>query len=124
MNTQIESMLPPLSSLDRRKLRAKAHALVPVVMISAAGPTPSVIAEIGRALAAHELIKIRAFSDVRSEREAWLVTICESLAAAPVQHIGKILVIYRPQSESEGKKAGASAKRRRSPRKTKKQMLA
>jgi RNA-binding protein len=112
-----------LSSPERRDLRAKAHALTPVVMIGSAGPTPAVIAEIGRALDAHALIKIRAFSDERDEREAWLKTLCESLGAAPVQHIGKVLVIYRPlPPESERK--GKPAARRSGPRKTKKQMLA
>jgi putative YhbY family RNA-binding protein len=113
-----------LSSSERRKLRAKAHALEPVVMISAAGPTAAVIAEIERGLVAHELIKIRAFSDSRSERESWLNTISESLAAAPVQHIGKILVVYRPRPPGGEQRAGKARVRRPVPRKTKKQMLA
>ena len=54
-----------LSPGERRSQRAKAHGLAPVVMISAAGPGPAVIAEVERALSAHELIKIRAFSDER-----------------------------------------------------------
>jgi RNA-binding protein len=113
----------PLSSTERRDLRAKAHPLTPVVMISAAGPTPAVIAEIGRALDAHALIKIRAFSDDRDQRESWLKAVCESLGAAPVQHIGKVLVIFRPLPPDSERK-GKPAARRSGPRKTKKQMLA
>jgi RNA-binding protein len=110
-----------LSPGERRAQRAKAHNLTPVVMISAAGPGPTVIAEVERALNAHELIKIRAFSDEREEREAWLHALCESVTAAPVQHIGKILVIYRPKPPEE--KRARAAKRPPGPRKTKKQML-
>jgi putative YhbY family RNA-binding protein len=110
-----------LSPGERRAQRARAHRLTPVVMISAAGPGPAVIAEVERALAAHELIKIRAFSDERDERDAWLNAICESVTAAPVQHIGKVLVIYRPRPPQE--KRAVSAKRPPGPRKTKKQML-
>jgi putative YhbY family RNA-binding protein len=112
-----------LSSSERRKLRAKAHALGPVVLVGAAGPTAAVIAEVERALAAHELVKIRAQSDARSEREAWLGKVCESLAAAPVQHIGRMLVVYRPRPQNHDLAAGTAGKRRRDPRKTKKQML-
>jgi RNA-binding protein len=112
-----------LSAAERRDLRAKAHTLTPVVMIGAAGPTPAVIAETGRALDAHALIKIRALSDERDEREAWLKTLCEGLEAAPVQHIGKMLVIYRPLPPEKERK-GKPGARRSGPRKTKKQMLA
>lgn len=119
----MENMLT-LTSSQRRALRAKAHGLAPVVMVSAAGPGASVLAEIARALAAHELIKIRAFSDDRDERESWLAAICEGLGAAPVQHIGKVLVLYRPQPQAdERERARAAGARRRGPRKTKKQML-
>lgn len=114
-----------LSPSERRNLRAKAHVLEPVVMIGAGGPTSTVVAEIDRGLTAHELIKIRAFSDTRSEREAWLNTICEGLGAAPVQHIGKVLVVFRPAPpDSKRGSGGKTNPRRRVQRKTKKQMLA
>jgi len=114
-----------LTSSDRRRLRASAHALAPVVMISASGLTEALFAEIERGLAAHELIKIRAFSDERGERVAWMRAICERLGAAPVQHIGKILVAFRPRPADAERHhaAGKGAARRKGPRKTKKQML-
>lgn len=84
---------------QRRYLRSLAHPLKPVVMIGAAGLTEAVLREASRALAAHELIKIRVQNDDRAEREAFLQAICEALDATPVQHIGKLLLIYRP-SES------------------------
>jgi len=80
---------------ERRALRAKAHHLEPVVMIGHAGLTPSVIHEIDVNLQAHELIKVRVLSDEREQREGLLSQICEQTGAEPVQHIGKLFVLYR-----------------------------
>ena len=84
-----------LSSDRRSALRARAHALNPVVMISEAGLSPGVVAEIERSLKSHELIKIRVFGIERLARAALLAEICMKTGAQPVQHIGKILVVYR-----------------------------
>ena len=81
---------------QRRELRARAHALNPVVSISQNGLSESVMQEISTSLDSHELIKIRVFSDDRDVREQYLASICEQLGAAPVQHIGKLLVVWRP----------------------------
>ena len=70
------------------------------------------------ALRAHGLIKVRMFSDDRETREAALAALAEELNAAPVQHIGKILVVYQPQEEEPEKKP---AKRKGKPL-TKKQL--
>jgi putative YhbY family RNA-binding protein len=86
-----------LSADERRALRARAHGLNPVVSISEKGLTEAVLKEIDVSLSAHELIKVRVYGDDREQREAWLAEICTTLAAAPVQHIGKLLVIWRPQ---------------------------
>ena len=112
-------MMLELTSAQRRELRARAHPLHPVVMLSDAGPGPAVLNEIDRNLSSHELIKIRVFSGVRETRETLLRKICDTLSAAPVQHIGRILVVYRPQpadAEANTKKARS---RRKPPRHTK-----
>ena len=84
-----------LSPLQRKTLKARAHRLAPVVLIGDKGLTDAVMKEIDVSLKAHELIKIRIASDDRVQREAFLESICEALDAAGVQHIGKILVVYR-----------------------------
>jgi len=89
-----------LSPIERKKLKARAHALNPIIHLGNKGLTEAVIAEIGRALAAHELIKVRAGSMERDAREAALAEICAKLAAQPVQHIGKVLVLYRQKPEA------------------------
>jgi len=69
-------------------------------MIGNAGLTEAVLKEIALTLKTHELIKIRVMSDDRALRESMLESICTQLDAAPVQHIGKILVIYKPNPEA------------------------
>ena len=89
-------MKPPPSS-EIRALRAKAHHLHPVVIIGQHGLTPAVLHEIDVALLAHELIKIRVGSDARDERDRLLERICAEMDAAAVQHLGKVLTVWRPK---------------------------
>jgi putative YhbY family RNA-binding protein len=93
--------MTPLSAKRRSELRAQAHALNPLVIIGDKGLTDEVIAEIDRSLKAHELIKVRASSAAREQRDVWLETICERLAAHAVQQIGKVFVLYREKPEEE-----------------------
>lgn len=90
-----------LTPLERSELRAEAHALKPIVLIGEAGLTPSVLKEINLSLNSHGLIKVRVFGDDRDARIAMYETICSELDAAPVQHIGKLLVIYRTKLEGK-----------------------
>ncbi|MFN8770206.1 MAG: ribosome assembly RNA-binding protein YhbY [Neisseriaceae bacterium] len=76
-------------------LKALAHNLDPVVMVGDKGVTESVIKEIGRNLAAHELIKIRVLGADRDYRSNLIKDICDKTNSIIVQHIGKILVIYK-----------------------------
>ena len=88
-----------LTPAERRALRARAHHLHPVIMIGEAGLTPAVLKEIDIALKSHELIKVRAPGADRAARGTLLDKISAALDASPVQHIGKILVIFRPRPE-------------------------
>ncbi len=94
-----------LSSNERRALRARVHSLHPVVSISQNGLSESVVKEVNASLASHGLIKIRVYHDDREVREHFLATICEQLDAAPVQHIGKLLVIWRPPADKPAQAA-------------------
>lgn len=86
-----------LTPAERKEQRAAAHHLDPVVMVGGDGLTPAVVKEADAALNAHGLIKVRVFSDDRTAREAMLAQLCDELSAAPIQHIGKLLVLWRPQ---------------------------
>ena len=85
-----------LTTLERKQKRAEAHHLSPVVAVGHEGATAAVRREIDAALAAHGLVKVRVFSDDRAAREALLAELSSTLGAAPVQHIGKLLVLWRP----------------------------
>ncbi|KVD35501.1 RNA-binding protein [Burkholderia ubonensis] len=100
-----------LSPAERSALRSEAHALKPVVLIGAEGLTDAVLKEIKVHLDAHQLIKIRVFGDERDKRIAIYDEICDRLNAAPIQHIGKLLVIWRPEeaapAPARGRRSGA-----------------
>lgn len=88
-----------LTPAQRREHRANAHHLDPVVLIGGDGLTPAVQKEVDAALNAHGLIKVRVFSDDRAGREQIYQTLADALDAAPIQHIGKLLVLWRSQPE-------------------------
>ena len=94
-----------LTPETRRALRARTHGLNPVVSIAENGLTETVIKEIDVCLKSHELIKIRVYCDDRALRESYLAEICSTLGAAPVQHIGKLLVVWREDADSKAKKS-------------------
>ena len=84
-----------LDPTQRRNHRAAAHHLHPVAAIGQDGLSAAVLKEVDAALAVHGLVKVRANSADRAEREGWLQRLADELDAAPVQHIGKLLVLWR-----------------------------
>ncbi len=90
-----------LTPAQRKDHRSEAHHLDPVVMVGGDGLTANVKKEVDAALNAHGLIKVRVFSDDRVAREAMFQTLADELSAAPIQHIGKLLVLWRPMPEKE-----------------------
>ncbi|MCX7099323.1 MAG: ribosome assembly RNA-binding protein YhbY [Methylococcales bacterium] len=83
-----------MNPADKKKLRAQAHTLKPVVMIGQSGLTPAVLAEIELALNSHELIKVKIRAE-REERKLITEKIQADTGAEPIQSIGQIAVIYR-----------------------------
>jgi RNA-binding protein len=94
-------MSAALSSRDRSRLKARAHALEPVVRVGQAGATPQVVAEVNRALAAHELIKVSVAADDRDDRAAIGDELARLTDAAVVHRVGKILILWRPKPEAD-----------------------
>jgi putative YhbY family RNA-binding protein len=90
-----------LTPAQRKVHRADAHHLDPVVMIGGDGLTPAVIKEANAALSAHGLIKIRVLGDDRAARELMYQALANELNAAPIQQIGKLLVLWRPMPAKE-----------------------
>ncbi len=90
-----------LTVQDRKQHRADAHHLDPVVMIGNDGLTDAVKKETDFALKAHGLIKVRVLAGEREARETMFNALCDELGAAPIQHIGKLLVLWRPKVAKE-----------------------
>ena len=89
-----------LTARERAHLKARAHALEPVVHIGHVGLTEAVVAEVERSLVAHELIKVRVVGPDRDERHAIFEAICARTDATAVQTVGKVMVLWRPNPEA------------------------
>ena len=92
-----------MNPIEKKKLKAQAHPLSPVVMIGQAGLTPAVINEINLALDAHELIKIKIRAE-RNERGTIKEQICNETQAELIQSIGQIAVFFRKKPKKKNKR--------------------
>ena len=86
-----------LSARERASLKARAHALEPAVTVGSAGVTDPLVAEVERALTAHELIKVKVGTDDRPDRVAVGDEICTRTGATAVHRVGKVLILWRPR---------------------------
>jgi RNA-binding protein len=79
----------------KKFLKARAHALKPVVITGQHGITSSVLNEINLALDHHELIKVRVNAADREERAELVEEIVRATEAVVIQAIGHVITIYR-----------------------------
>ena len=94
-------MPPTVTARDRARLKARAHSLEPLVHVGHAGATGQLVTEIDRALAAHELIKVKVTAPDRDERDAICQDIAARTGAVAVQRVGKVVVLWRPKPDDE-----------------------
>lgn len=90
-----------LTSRERAHLKARAHALEPVVHVGHAGLTTELAAEVDRALTAHELIKVRIGGDDREQRQALGSELAAETNATVVHRVGKVVILWRPRPPEE-----------------------
>lgn len=76
-------------------LRRLAHPLEPIFQVGKEGVSDNLVDQLGRALEARELIKIRVLRSAAEGEEEIGRTLTEELQADLVQSIGHILVLYR-----------------------------
>jgi RNA-binding protein len=105
----------PLTPADRSALRARAHALHPVVQIGHGGLSDGVVREIDASLKAHGLIKVKVAGEDRETREQLLADICAAVGAEPVQTIGRTLVLWREIAAPDADAATDKPRRPRRP---------
>ncbi len=101
-----------ITSQQRRALKSAAHSLKPVVKIGDKGLTESVLKEINLNLNAHELIKVHVAEEDKYDRNQILETICEQLNCAPISHMGRMLVLYRPDPKKQESESTTRAERK------------
>lgn len=83
-----------LTESQKRHLRGLAHHLKPVVWVGQHGLKDNVLAEIGLALDAHELIKVKVAAE-RDERTEIATAICGQTGADLIHSIGQMVVLFR-----------------------------
>ena len=88
-----------LTPRERAHLKARAHALGPVVQTGSAGVTDAVVTEVDRALTAHELIKVKLGVDDREARVSAGDELAARTGATVVHRVGKIAILWRPRPE-------------------------
>jgi len=88
-----------LSEKQKRYLRGLAHSLKPVVMVGQSGLSEAVLVELGLALDAHELVKVKVRTGDRNERSGLIDTLVEATGAELVQTIGQMAVLFRRNTE-------------------------
>lgn len=92
-------MANPLTTRERAHLKARAHALEPLVHVGSAGVTDALVAEADRALTAHELIKVKVATDDRAARAAMGDDIAARTGAIVVHRVGKVVILWRARAE-------------------------
>lgn len=83
-----------MNPIEKKKLKALAHPLNPVIMIGQAGLSDAVIKETNIALDVHELIKVKIRAE-RDDRREIAQQISAATGAELIQSIGQIVVLYR-----------------------------
>jgi putative YhbY family RNA-binding protein len=88
-----------LTPSQRARLKARAHALEPVVHVGQAGVSDTVVTEVDRSLTAHGLIKVRLAGADRDTRDELAQTLSDRTDATVVQQVGRVLVLWRPRPD-------------------------
>ena len=84
-----------LTGKQRRHLRALAHALRPIVQIGKGGVDAGLVAAVDRALADHELVKVKVGDGAGLERHAAADELASQTKSEVAQVLGNVVVLYR-----------------------------
>ena len=97
----------PISAVVKRRLRARAHGLKPVIIVGASGLSAGLMAALEQALDDHGLIKVRFNAEDRSARREMIAELCGASGAQLVQTIGHVAVLFR-EPEDKAQRAALS----------------
>lgn len=93
-------MQTPLTSKQKKFLRGLAHSIKPVVQVGKNGLSDPLVQEVDRALASHELLKIKVAGD-RDERDQVGSALAERLQAEIAGTIGGVVILFRRQDDPD-----------------------
>ncbi len=88
-----------LTNNQKKFLRARGHALKPIVMVGQHGLSESVLAELESTMTKHELLKIKIRAEDRDDRQKMIDEVINVTKAHLIQVIGSMMVIYRAFEE-------------------------
>ena len=88
-----------LSDRQKKHLRRLGHSLHPLVLVGQRGLTDGVVAELGRALHDHELVKVRARVGDRENRNSVLETLAGATGSEMVHQMGNVGLFYRKNNK-------------------------
>ena len=89
-----------LTAKQRQFLKAKAHAMKPLLQIGKAGVTPALIEELDRVVGIHELVKVKLNDNTFEDEKGVLAVLTEKVdGLLHVWTIGHTLILFRPSRE-------------------------
>lgn len=83
-----------MSTPSLRELKSQAQLLKPLAKLGKAGATPEFLAEFGKLLDHHRLVKLR-FEGFKEVRKTLSKELAEKTASTLVQQVGHTAVYYR-----------------------------
>lgn len=84
-----------LTTEQKKHLRTLGHQLNPIIMVASNGLSENIQLETDRALADHELIKVKFTVGDRQLKRDLIKELCQIVEATLVQEIGNIALLYR-----------------------------
>lgn len=89
-----------LTGKQKRFLRARGHALKPLLHIGKHGLAEQVIQQVQVCLEAHELVKIKLLESCPLERDECAGALALATGAAVAQTLGRTVLLYRARAEN------------------------
>ncbi len=88
-----------LTSKQRAYLRKIAHSLTPIFQVGKGGISDEMCLQIGNALEARELIKVKNLDNSEYFAKEAAVLLAEKTGADVVGVVGSIMILYRPSEK-------------------------
>lgn len=89
-------MLTPLTSAERKRLKARAQHLEPMLKVGKQGLSEAFIAGVDEALRSHDLMKVK-FAEFKEQKQELAPLLAEKCNCHLVTLVGHVAVLYRPR---------------------------